>query len=230
MGQAEKKIAELMKTNGGCQLPCWWGITPGQTSWIEAEQFLSSFSFVGDGVSRQVERDGLTITESIYAPIYYNGYDELSYGINYVVEDSKISIIYVLPKATQNYTLHKLLKIYGEPSQVYVWAFTNPPGSYLPLLLAVYYSDQRMLALYDMEARKTNGYLQACPNQIAPSLSLWAIGDQWDYAKIKRAALGEDPNDELEKLEDVTELDIDSFYQLFQDPNACIETPQELWP
>ena len=24
-------IAEMLSTNGGCELPCWWGITPGET-------------------------------------------------------------------------------------------------------------------------------------------------------------------------------------------------------
>ena len=26
-------VQEMLKTNGGCELPCWWGIVPGQTDW-----------------------------------------------------------------------------------------------------------------------------------------------------------------------------------------------------
>jgi hypothetical protein len=35
-------IAHLMESNGNCDLPCWWGITPGKTSAMEARQFLTS--------------------------------------------------------------------------------------------------------------------------------------------------------------------------------------------
>ncbi|HSO27674.1 MAG TPA: hypothetical protein VLS48_06360, partial [Anaerolineales bacterium] len=40
--QASSLAFELMKTNGGCRLPCWWGLTPVQTDWHEAEAFLAS--------------------------------------------------------------------------------------------------------------------------------------------------------------------------------------------
>ena len=31
--QQAQFVADMLKTNGGCELPCWWGITPGQTAW-----------------------------------------------------------------------------------------------------------------------------------------------------------------------------------------------------
>jgi hypothetical protein len=35
-------VRNLMESNGNCDLPCWWGITPGKTSAMEARQFLTS--------------------------------------------------------------------------------------------------------------------------------------------------------------------------------------------
>lgn len=26
-------VEEMLATNGGCELPCWWGVTPGQSDW-----------------------------------------------------------------------------------------------------------------------------------------------------------------------------------------------------
>ncbi len=40
----EKEIvtSELYKTNGNCELPCWWGIVPGETEWQTAKLLLNS--------------------------------------------------------------------------------------------------------------------------------------------------------------------------------------------
>lgn len=40
--QHHANIVRLLETNGGCELPCWWGITPGETTWEEAERLLSA--------------------------------------------------------------------------------------------------------------------------------------------------------------------------------------------
>jgi hypothetical protein len=41
--EAEALVLELFETNGGCQLPCWWGFTPGETNWVQAKTFLQTF-------------------------------------------------------------------------------------------------------------------------------------------------------------------------------------------
>ncbi len=40
---SSRKITELMETNEGCELPCFWGIVPGQTTWQGAQQKLETF-------------------------------------------------------------------------------------------------------------------------------------------------------------------------------------------
>jgi len=39
-------IVEMMTNNDGCQLPCWWGITPGETRWTDLQN-----SFNAQGLS-----------------------------------------------------------------------------------------------------------------------------------------------------------------------------------
>jgi hypothetical protein len=41
---SSRTVQVLMETNGGCRLPCWWGILPGKTSWQSAEKYLSSIT------------------------------------------------------------------------------------------------------------------------------------------------------------------------------------------
>jgi hypothetical protein len=43
--QTRAKIEELLETNGGCELPCWWGITPNETAWPETLHFLRPYIF-----------------------------------------------------------------------------------------------------------------------------------------------------------------------------------------
>jgi hypothetical protein len=38
----EQQLTQTYETNGGCKLPCYWGITPGETSWDVASMFVSS--------------------------------------------------------------------------------------------------------------------------------------------------------------------------------------------
>jgi hypothetical protein len=35
-------LSSLMSNNGGCELPCWWGVTPGQTGEQEARDLFAS--------------------------------------------------------------------------------------------------------------------------------------------------------------------------------------------
>ena len=35
-------VLEMLETNGDCDLPCFWGITPGETSWTELEARLTA--------------------------------------------------------------------------------------------------------------------------------------------------------------------------------------------
>ncbi len=41
--EVEKKIMSLYSNNGGCELPCWWGITPGKTTGAESLSLLAPF-------------------------------------------------------------------------------------------------------------------------------------------------------------------------------------------
>ena len=41
--EAKPRIIEMLQTNAGCRLPCWWGITPGKTRWEEVHALLSPY-------------------------------------------------------------------------------------------------------------------------------------------------------------------------------------------
>jgi hypothetical protein len=45
---AQIKLLGLLATNGGCRLPCLWGITPGKSNYQEAQNVLKPLSGVAE--------------------------------------------------------------------------------------------------------------------------------------------------------------------------------------
>lgn len=46
--ERQAQIVRLLKTNAGCRFPCWWGIMPGETLWLEAERFFVHLGVLAD--------------------------------------------------------------------------------------------------------------------------------------------------------------------------------------
>jgi len=51
----EENVLRLLNTNGGCKLPCFWGISPGKTSWQSGVEFLRGIDLFG---LKGVTKDG----------------------------------------------------------------------------------------------------------------------------------------------------------------------------
>ncbi|MBK9927745.1 MAG: hypothetical protein IPP66_20935 [Anaerolineales bacterium] len=47
----QERLLQLLFTNGGCDLPCFWGITPGETTWDLADVFFGTFHKINTDVS-----------------------------------------------------------------------------------------------------------------------------------------------------------------------------------
>ena len=64
-------IVDLLLHNGGCSLPWFWGFTPGETSWEEADRVLDR---IGDEVEGAYDPG---IVQVVYMcevkPILYKG-------------------------------------------------------------------------------------------------------------------------------------------------------------
>jgi hypothetical protein len=49
--ESQEQLRELLYTNGGCDLPCFAGITPGKTNWDLAKALLSAINKFGSGLN-----------------------------------------------------------------------------------------------------------------------------------------------------------------------------------
>ena len=103
---AQQQAVELLKSNGNCSLPCWWGITPGKTTWSAAESFLYQFD-------QQVYSRTSGLTEPFTAEVLIPVPTEVS-SIGhldhfYTISDTKVQLIDVFPGKVPTYNLFAIL-------------------------------------------------------------------------------------------------------------------------
>ncbi|HWR64712.1 MAG TPA: hypothetical protein VN364_01195 [Bellilinea sp.] len=128
--EAFEKVEELLETNGGCAFPCWWGITPGKTSWNEVLDMLQPIAWRMSSLKNHpVYKDKVTRE-------FYFAFDDEPTLIN------SLMVIFVLEKETleiewivsgQPYDLLFILDTYGAPDEILINADGIPvtgPAAY----------------------------------------------------------------------------------------------------
>jgi hypothetical protein len=229
-------IRQMQATNGGCELPCWWGITPGGTTWKEAGRVLAPLRGYGS---------------AHLAPGFifsgYSGIDARLYGSS----NSTVQEIWVfgsshgsdgsrkpLPfdESWQPYSLSGALRQLGMPSQVLI-GFGPALGDGQPPVdlstvepsyeLYIWYDEAGLILRYMGLATEGETVLLGCfgLDQIT-DIRLYArepwpngfSGPPWDYWT------------DVQPLEQVTDLSIEEFSEVFLDSDECVESSFEHWP
>ncbi len=149
----------LLLNNGGCKLPCFWGIVPGTTEWNTAKAFLETFAEV---------REGKYYSARIQDPEY-----PWSIVIQFEVQEGIIVEVIVGPTVTSNFTIDKLLIDYGKPEEVYLLTYRNAPAFPLPAYLVLDYRHQGILAKYEFTSEKINdNEFLVCSQPVGPNMRL----------------------------------------------------------
>lgn len=227
---AHNIVMSLLTENAGCSIPCWWGIVPGETRWDVARQSLSQFASVWAGGSgNRLGLDGqVHFVESWSARYAVPG--ETSTGItNFGIRDGVVQSIHVGPIGTHlRYRLSQLLVQMGEPDTVRVWGDQIGDGTW-PFSVLIYFSDEGVLAEFDLRPKETESYLFGCVTHFArPSLHL--VDPAGPYHVADPELLG-DSIDKALPLSDATGVDVAEFYQTYKSDEAefCLRTPTVLW-
>jgi hypothetical protein len=232
--QAHQAIRELILNNGGCQIPCWWGIIPGKTSVQEALHFLAPFSTIKQGGSGSFYEGGKTHFTTTYT-VYYDIFGEDESGrLDVGVQDNIVVGITAYPLGNeQNYQLSQILTSFGKPSQVYVSAQPySQTNELLPAKIILDYSKLGILASYEFHLSKSGDNLDICPRPIGARLELRDPIIKYPQALSVEEYVSMITGFDPKRLEDVSETSIDEFYEIFQRPDntTCLRTPVNLWP
>ena len=234
--ERDAKIRELLETNGGCKLPCWWGITPNKTTWAEALHFLSPFvSAMKQGPANRVSQNGKVYTYT-EINVYYLTPDEEESVIWFTIRDEVVLSIGVFPPATEyKYQLHQILSLLGMPKQVYIVAgpiYLKPEFS--PVTLVLDYSNIGVVVSYQYVPFVTGENLLVCPQPVGARLGLDdpTISSTYQYTIEQNVERLGGNRGSGRKIEEATNMTPEIFYYTFIDPasTTCLETPVNLWP
>jgi len=230
-----RQVLWLYETNNGCQLPCWWGITPGQTTWNTAERFFNLFASTILSASTSSPN---SMSYSPIIPLPSEVFREDTVSPIYSVRDgivgqigTRVSIGNTPPGYLTQYMLSTFLTTYGQPSEVWVSTY-SAPYSDLPFRVALFYPAQGIAALYSDNGVRQGELVHGCPQQGPVGfLSLWDPSMQeltFDVLKSRTSAF----NVEFLSLEESTGMDVTTFYETFKnaDNTTCLQTPTDLWP
>ena len=227
---AAGQIAQLREDNGGCRLPCWMGITPGQTTWQEAEAFFQTFSVIEnyEPIHTKLHDEEIVITGHIIHLI--PGEDSRVWGAGISDQDGIVSMISVDPVAARSggFGLSRILDEIGEPDQVYA-GFGNFPDVKKAFMMVLYYAKENVFIYYDgVEAEVHDQIVCIQPEDLDLNLFMWSdqsrfeLPDQ-EFPYQERFSEQVTPK----TIEEDIGLDVHTFYTTFveHDPEDILCAP-----
>jgi hypothetical protein len=227
--EAVRKVHNLMQTNNNCQYPCWWGIVPGETEWLEANAFLYPFS-------TRIQRE-----QDIYDPqltIYFvdvplpeetNG----SFSIGFWVDQQGI----VQQVQTGNkQPAETILENAGRPTEIYL-GFTpalTPDLTNYHFSLVLYYKNGITVNFNGGNDSQGNSII-LCKKDIINSsgsgLWLWPA-NKYSFEEIGQ--FGIIPplvNNPYRSIDKINGTSSEQFYDMLlgNDQNNCVDFPDQYW-
>lgn len=230
--EGQKLVRELLENNGGCKLPCWWGITPGKTTWMEASQILEKVSLF---MSEPGSAETFYVDLHVLPPYPYTFTKYMAHS--YHVENGVVDYISVYNfDFAPNYFLPKLLESYGQPDEVWMRTFSKAERGIQNFTVDVFYQDLGILVEYSTGAplKEIDGKLRNCwiKEMDSPFIHLWSPKIQKLSFQEAKTFIDTVNLPEPQPLFEATGMDVETFYETFKNPDTdvCLETPKNLWP
>ena len=226
-------VLDMLANNGGCELPCWWGIKPAvATLQTLRDRFGRPFK---KGLPRQ---DGTTLYEAYYDLLNSAGVVGYYVNLGFVEQDGIIRAIEVdsaihagmetgyLSQGWQLYSIDQVLTQYGVPSRVQLQLV--PPielGAHPAYALTVVYEGHGFWIRYEGPATYDikKAIVHACPSFA-----------EVDHVKLRLQSttiptstplFRPDPDGFDRSLEEATGMSLKAFFENFKDTSkqTCLE-------
>ena len=222
-------------SNPECDLPCLWGITPGETNVLHAYQIIAQIATSTTQFTDYSESDksGFRFYFDIL-PIspgdpYYR------YGFEYVGNE----VVFLTMSdiwSYSSYSIQNILKQYGPPEEIWLEAWSPDPawddqkrGS----TFIFYYPSQRFLIKYSQSEDEqiiTKDSVTCCIAK-AIELNTWSDSNAQKIDDFYRENYLFREIRPFLQLEDVTGMSPEEFYETFVNTtgDVCVETPLDIW-
>lgn len=229
--QRGERYDELMATNNGCQLPCWWGLKMGNSTIEEVVQLYAQLDPV---ITVQDFPESKTrVTILFIDPEIEEGIQTTHtfWGQNGIIQEAQIHV-----GNYENFTPVSLMEQFGQPSEVWMWTIPESYQGILPTRFRIFFPEQGVFVLYATGGEKIADAVHVCfdgPEEVA--LLLWepVIWDP-DGAKgiVDRANEGGTAFTlEGHPIEEASNWNEETLYTNLLNPNSteCLQTPSNLW-
>jgi hypothetical protein len=221
------RASELQKTNGGCNLPCWWDITPGITNWEEVARKLVP-----------IASKDITFTIDNNRRMHYLEFPSVSRDIIADIFIQKNGVVDVI-RTGWDYSIINFLREYGVPKEVWISSDGIVPGPSL-FRIVIFYPERGIMAAYigqsKLISRHGIDYISICAKDLHSSgpLWLWAsdTGKQFEELPIENLT-GQSPTSlKFKRIGEYTNLKETNFYSsmLKDAKSTCLETKADIWP
>jgi hypothetical protein len=230
--EKQRLIDNYFTDVSNCELPCWWKITPGQTTWEEARQILSPLG-TEDGPfgKNRLHKYFYTFQQPSEFPPY-------GFGLEIWLADDRVIALRTDSqwiKTGLDSSLAGLLKAFGRPDHILVSVNTDSSNNEAPYQLELFFPDQGILIHDNGRAFLTEKSVILCPqkkdkNDIGPSILLFSRSDYKDYEKLTSDLFGDRTSGIstliFRRLSTVSNgFGEEEFFESFSDKlsDACIE-------
>lgn len=229
----EDFILSQISNNGGCSLPCWWGITPGGSLWSDVSNNFLQLGFKSAPIPG-------TSNYGIggFALYSINTYSDVVFG----VESNVINNIHVavhgelepekFQAAYNYYSPEEILTNYGLPSRILLnipsWGY----GDHVGYSFWLFYEHLDFLIIFSGSAQRADP-LQICPSfgydQSIGGIHLYLISPGDD---LSLDVLSNSGHSSAKTFEESTGKSLNEYYNDFKSDHAkiCFNTSASLWP
>jgi acylphosphatase len=205
-------------------LPCWGGITPGKTSWQEANQILESVITILD-----IDENHQCTFGPCKVIIWRSRSGSDPHGSVKSQNDTIAEIVLQGYPPSPVMRLDKILTQYGQPEKVFI--VTNPVSITMDITLA--YPNHGFIIMFRWDQSISHENIVGCIQERWVYLSVNQITETWSDSYIKNKLYGSGDIKEVDfrPLESVTNMSIEQFYEKFKniDGSECIVAPIRIW-
>ena len=241
-------MISILSSNGNCNLPCWWGVNPGESN-------LQSFNFVFYPIGyEEINKQGIfseDFSMSVNQVNIPNLLIKVSFENNfvqriYVLADNinkpgdKVSHFDAFAQAMEYYSLENTLKKYGIPTNVYLRLYPRyEPNAPLIYSLWVFYENLGILIHYRGEGLVyKDKEVDICPDYDKLYLIEFYLQSAQDNSPLSEPTDNTQAFTEqvsqglLLPIGNATSLTLEEFQNIFtsEKHEKCFQSPIEFWP
>jgi hypothetical protein len=236
LDERKELLLYLLQTNNNCQLPCWWGISIGET---KIRDSLEIFSKLTEEISSNYPSpltDGTTTVKILLTELNdFKGLIKQDLIVNEeIITTIRISFDSVSDSLVHPFQPDYIFSTLGEPNEVWIQSYYSTPEGKFPVKISLIYLDKGIVFFYGLDGKLVEDSIEACfdtQNSFLIGLSNNVYELEFPEVMLKLLFIPVSASEEFYDLETATSLSVTHFIELFNDKkkDVCIRTLRELW-